>query len=51
MEATFSYSVIQNASIEIRDFVNEGLNDVSKNKLLDFDDVFDEIEARYSANE
>jgi hypothetical protein len=33
--------------IEIRTFVKEGLIDVQKNDLYDFDEVFDELESRY----
>jgi len=37
--------------MEIRSFVNEGLQDVYQNKLPDFDSTFDELKERYSANE
>lgn len=33
--------------MEIRNFANEGLKDVQKNDLYDFEDVFDELESRY----
>ena len=51
MEATINYSQEEVTRMEIRSFVNEGLQDVYQNKLLDFDTVFDELEERYSANE
>lgn len=50
MEATMSYSQEEIARMEIRAFVNEGLQDVYQDKLLDFDTTFDELEERYSAN-
>ncbi len=51
MEATIMYSSEEIAKAEIREYINEGLNDVSNNRLLDFDATFDELEARYHANE
>ena len=33
---------------EVRQFVQEGLNDMENNRLLDFDEVFDKLERRYS---
>ena len=51
MEATINYSQEDVVRMEIRGFVNEGLQDVHNNKLLDFDDTFDELEERYDANE
>ena len=36
--------------MEIRGFINEGLNDVKEGNLLDFDEVFDELESRYKRN-
>jgi len=51
MEATINYSQEEVTRMEIRSFVNEGLQDVYQNKLLDFDETFDELEERYSANE
>lgn len=50
MEATINYSQEEVTRMEIRSFVNEGLQDVYQNKLLDFDETFDELEERYSAN-
>ncbi len=51
MEATIHYSQEEVTKMEIRSFINEGLQDVYQNKLLDFDATFDELEERYSANE
>ena len=51
MEATINYSQEESIRLEIRSFVNEGLQDASQNKLLDFDATFDELEERYGANE
>lgn len=51
MEATINYSQEEVTRMEIRSFVNEGLQDVYLNKLLDFDATFDELEERYVANE
>ena len=51
MEATINYSQEDAVRMEILGFVNEGLQDVYTNKLLDFDDTFDELEERYDANE
>ena len=51
MEATINSSQEKIARMEIRNFVNEGLQDVYQNKLLDFDATFNELEERYSANE
>ena len=50
MEAVINYSQEDITRMEIHDFINEGLHDVSNNKLLDFDATFDELEKRYSAN-
>ena len=51
MEAIVNYSQEEVTRMEIRGFVNEGLQDMYNNKLLDFDSTFDELEERYSANE
>ncbi len=51
MEATVKYSSAEIITTEIRNFVNEGLQDAVHNKLLDFDTTFDELEKRYVANE
>ena len=32
---------------EIRQFVQEGLDDMENNRLLNFDEVFDKLERRY----
>ncbi|MDE6891870.1 MAG: hypothetical protein K2P50_08755 [Lachnospiraceae bacterium] len=45
------YSPEEIAKTEIRSFVNDGLQDVSNNRLLDFDTVFDELEERYGVDE
>lgn len=50
MEATINYSNDEIARMEIRSFVNEGLQDVYSNRLLDFDETFDKLEERYGAN-
>lgn len=51
MEATIHYSSEEITKMELRSFVNEGLQDVYNNNLLDFDSTFDELEERYVANE
>ena len=51
MEAIINHSQEEVTRMEIRGFVNEGLQDMYNNKLLDFDSTFDELEERYSANE
>ncbi|MBP3351386.1 MAG: hypothetical protein J6L65_03160 [Lachnospiraceae bacterium] len=51
MEATINYSHEEIAKLQIRSFVQEGLQDVYNNKLLDFDAVFDELEERYGVDE
>ncbi len=51
MDVTINYSQEELTRIEIRSFVNEGLQDVYNNRLLDFDSTFDELKERYSANE
>lgn len=51
MEATINYSREEVARMEIRKFINEGLQNVYGNKLMDFDTTFDELEERYNANE
>lgn len=50
MEMKISFSQEENARMEIRSFINEGLQDMYYNKLLDFDSAFDELEKRYCAN-
>lgn len=50
MEATIQYSKEEFARMELRKFLDEGLQDVSRSQLLDFDETFDELEKRYSAN-
>lgn len=51
MEAAIIYPQDEISKTEIHSFVREGLQDVSQNRLLDFDTVFDELEVRYHANE
>ena len=50
MESTIEYSKEELAKRELRKFLDEGLQDVSNNQLLDFNETFDELEKRYSAN-
>lgn len=50
MEAIKNYSQEEMSKNELRNFVEEGLQDVVRGKLLDFDATFDELEKRYSAN-
>lgn len=51
METTIKYSQEELTQMEIRRFVNEGLQDVYDDNLLDFHTTFEELEKRYSANE
>lgn len=51
METAIHYSQKELVKMEIRDFFNEGLQDIRTNKLLDFDTTFDELEERYHVNE
>lgn len=50
MEATMKimYTPEQQARQEIRNLINEGLKDVQENALYDMDEVFDELESRYT---
>ena len=50
MEATIQYSKDELARVELRKFLDEGLQDVETEQLLDFNKTFDELEKRYSAN-
>ena len=50
MDATIEYSKEELARIELRKFLDEGLQDVQNQRLLDFEETFDELEKRYSAN-
>lgn len=43
------YTPEEKARMKIRFFINEGLRDVENNHLLDIDEVFDELENRYSS--
>ncbi|MBQ7360750.1 MAG: hypothetical protein IJY10_07175 [Lachnospiraceae bacterium] len=51
MKTTINCSQEEVTRVEIRSFVAEGLEDLSNDKLLDFDSTFDELEERYSSNE
>lgn len=51
MKTILNYSQEDTAKMEIREFVNDGLEDMYHNRLVDFDRVFDELEERYQANE
>lgn len=48
MEAQITYTNDDIARTEIRQFVNNGLQDVYNNNLLDFDNTFNELEKKYS---
>ena len=50
MEATIQYSKEEFARVELRKFLDEGLQEVASGQLLDFDETFDELEKRYGAN-
>lgn len=50
MEATIEYSKEELARMELRKFLDEGLDEANNNQLLDFEETFDELEKRYSAN-
>ncbi len=50
MEVTINFSKEEMAKMEIRSFVNEGLQDMYHGRLLDFDTTFDELEERYVVN-
>lgn len=51
MEAAIIYPQDEISKAELHCFIKEGLQDVSQNRLLDFDTVFDELEVRYHADE
>lgn len=51
MKTILNYSQEDTAKMEIREFVNDGLEDMYHNRLVDFDHAFDELEKRYHANE
>ncbi len=51
METALNYSQDELIKMEIRNFVNDGLQDVYNNNLLDFNATFDELEKRYDAIE
>ena len=50
MEATFHFSEDEIIKAEIRNFINEGLQDVCQNRLLDSDTVFEKLEERYNTS-
>lgn len=50
MEATIKCSQEQLAREELRKFIEVGLKDFEEGNWLEFDEVFDELEKRYSAN-
>lgn len=50
MEATVSYSKEDFTRVELRKFIEEGLQDAYDGNVQDFDATFDELEKRYSAN-
>ena len=45
------YTEEELAQMEIRTFVNEGLKSIQNEELLDADEVFDELKARYNDEE
>lgn len=51
METIINFSKEEIAKMEIRSFVNEGLQDMYFGRLLDFDTTFDELEERYGVDE
>ncbi|MBQ8823075.1 MAG: hypothetical protein IJZ82_10555 [Lachnospiraceae bacterium] len=51
MEAKMTYSSADYARLELRQFVQDGLQDALSKPLLDFDTTFDELEERFGAND
>lgn len=51
MESAVNFSENDIAKMEIRRFINEGLQDIYHNQLIDSDTVFDKLEERYNLNE
>ena len=49
MEARITYSQAELTNLELRKFVNEGLQDIQNNNLVSFEATFDELEKRYDA--
>lgn len=49
MEAAKVYSEYEVSSMEIRSFLEAGLEDIKNGNLLDFQSVFDELEKSYDA--
>lgn len=50
MEAAKKYSEYEVSCMEIRSFLEDGLEDVKNGNLLDFQSVFDELEKSYDAD-
>ena len=51
MEEMISNSWEKTAESDFHNFINEGLQDVRNGRLIAADEVFDELEKRYSAYE
>ena len=49
MEAAKIYSEYEVSCMEIRGFLEEGLEDIKNGNILDFQSVFDELEESYDA--
>lgn len=47
VDTTVRYTDGEMTRMEIRNFINEGLDGVQNGDLYDFDEVFDELEERY----
>ena len=50
MEATVMDLNDEIAIAELREILLESVNNMKEDELLDFDEVFDELEQRYDAN-
>ena len=51
MEAKINYSLEDLSEKEFHDFIMDGWLDARKGNLLDFDEVFDDLEKRFHVNE
>lgn len=51
MKTTIKRSQDEPTLIEIRKFVNEGVQDLYNGNLLDFNTSFEKLEKRYSSND
>jgi hypothetical protein len=51
MEAIINYSLEDLSEKEFRDFIMDGWLDARKGNLLDFDEVFDDLEKRFHVND